>query len=140
MCTCTMVDCYRSTCNYMTCNTLYVGIFPSPSIYPIFLPLLSSFCSFTLLPSLLSLPLSSPSFPLSLSPTPSLPPSLPLSLLLPLPPPPPQIPWQSVEAVGDQSAYVSSVVAHIRTSIPLIRDNLTPARKYFVNFCHKLAK
>ena len=50
------------------------------------------------------------------------------------------MPWQTVEAVGDQSAYVSSIAAHVRSTIPLIRDNLSPARKYFVNFCHKLAK
>ena len=54
--------------------------------------------------------------------------------------PPPQIPWQNVESVGDQSTYVSSVAAHLRANIPLIRDNLAPARKYFVNFCHKFAK
>jgi hypothetical protein len=51
-----------------------------------------------------------------------------------------KVPWQALEAVGDQSAYVSSIVAHVRSTIPLIRENLTPARKYFVNFCHKLAK
>jgi hypothetical protein len=50
-----------------------------------------------------------------------------------------KMPWQSVDTVGDQSSYVSSVVAHVRNNIPHIRENLTPARKYFVNFCHKLA-
>ena len=65
--------------------------------------------------------------------------SLPMNIPTPSSPPP-QIPWQNVESVGDQSAYVSSVAAHLRANIPLIRDNLAPARKYFVNFCHKFAK
>ena len=51
-----------------------------------------------------------------------------------------QIPWQMVEAVGDQSSYVSSIATYIRNTIPLIRENLSAPKKYFVNFCHKLAK
>ena len=51
-----------------------------------------------------------------------------------------QIPWQSVESVGDQSPYVSTVAVHIRNTVPLLRENLSPARKYFINFCHKFAK
>ena len=51
-----------------------------------------------------------------------------------------QTPWQSVEAVGDQSPYVSAVCTYVRKTVPLIRENLSSARKYFVNYCHKLAK
>lgn len=50
-----------------------------------------------------------------------------------------KVPWQNVEAVGDSSPYVSTVAAHIRFTIPLLRDTLTTARKYFINFCHKFA-
>ena len=51
-----------------------------------------------------------------------------------------QLPWASVEAVGDQSAYVSQVVGHLRQTIPIIRESLISVRKYFINFCHKFAK
>lgn len=50
-----------------------------------------------------------------------------------------KLPWGSVEAVGDQSSYVSLVVGHLRQTIPLIRDSLVSVRKYFINFCHKFA-
>lgn len=51
-----------------------------------------------------------------------------------------QIAWQQIEVVGDQSQYVSQVAAHLRTNIPIIRESLSSARKYFINFCHKFAK
>ena len=51
-----------------------------------------------------------------------------------------QIPWQNVDSVGDSSQYVSTIAAHIRNTVPLLRGTMTSARKYFVNFCHKLAK
>jgi hypothetical protein len=50
-----------------------------------------------------------------------------------------KLPWSTVEAVGDQSQYVSQIVGHLRSTIPLIRDNLSSVRKYFINFCHKFA-
>ena len=98
---------------------------------PSFLPLpLSSLSLFPLSPSPFSVPLLSSHTPLSHMYT----------VLTHTHTWNPQVPWQALEAVGDQSAYVSSIVAHVRSTIPLIRENLTPARKYFVNFCHKLAK
>lgn len=47
--------------------------------------------------------------------------------------------WQTVESVGDQSPYVTAVAAHIRTTVPILREGLASARKYFVNFCSKFA-
>ena len=58
-------------------------------------------------------------------------PSAPLSL---------QMPWQSVEHVGDQSPYVTSVIMHIKQNVPIIRDNLASTRKYFTQFCIKFTK
>lgn len=51
-----------------------------------------------------------------------------------------QVAWQHIEAVGDQSNYVDAIASRIRTIVPLIRENLVSARKYFTNFCHKFAK
>uniref|UniRef100_A0A3B1KDD7 Vacuolar protein sorting-associated protein 53 homolog n=1 Tax=Astyanax mexicanus TaxID=7994 RepID=A0A3B1KDD7_ASTMX len=48
-----------------------------------------------------------------------------------------KMPWQSVEHVGDQSPYVTSVIMHIKQNVPIIRDNLAAARKYFTQFCIK---
>ncbi|CAA9997802.1 unnamed protein product [Nesidiocoris tenuis] len=45
--------------------------------------------------------------------------------------------WQNVESVGDQSPYVSSITTHLKTTVPLIRDNLASSRKYFTQFCIK---
>lgn len=50
-----------------------------------------------------------------------------------------KIPWQTIEAVGDQSPYVTAIAAHIRTTVPVLRDGLSSTRKYFVNFCTKFA-
>ncbi|PWA20515.1 hypothetical protein CCH79_00003760 [Gambusia affinis] len=49
----------------------------------------------------------------------------------------PQMPWQSVEHVGDQSPYVTSIIMHIKQNVPIIRDNLASTRKYFTQFCIK---
>lgn len=51
-----------------------------------------------------------------------------------------QVAWQHIEAVGDQSNYVDTITSRIRTIVPVIRENLVSARKYFTNFCHKFAK
>lgn len=59
---------------------------------------------------------------------------------LPLPPLPSQMPWQSVEHVGDQSPYVTSIIMHIKQNVPIIRDNLASTRKYFTQFCIKFTK
>ena len=48
--------------------------------------------------------------------------------------------WSSVDAVGDQSAYVTALTAHLKTNLPIVRDALTTSRKYFTQFCHKFAK
>ncbi|XP_060584875.1 vacuolar protein sorting-associated protein 53 homolog [Ruditapes philippinarum] len=47
--------------------------------------------------------------------------------------------WSSVEAVGDQSGYVTAITGHLKTALPLIRDNLASSRKYFTQFCVKFA-
>lgn len=46
-----------------------------------------------------------------------------------------KMPWQSVEHVGDQSPYVTSIIMHIKQNVPIIRDNLASSRKYFTKFC-----
>ena len=51
-----------------------------------------------------------------------------------------QIHWQGVETVGDQSPYVTQIGRHILDTVPVIRDNLASARKYFTNFCLKFVK
>lgn len=53
---------------------------------------------------------------------------------------PSQMPWQSVEHVGDQSPYVTSIIMHIKQNVPIIRDNLASTRKYFTQFCIKFTK
>ncbi|KAG2459520.1 VPS53 protein, partial [Polypterus senegalus] len=50
-----------------------------------------------------------------------------------------KMPWQSVEHVGDQSPYVTSIIMHIKQNVPIIRDNLASTRKYFTQFCIKFA-
>ncbi|XP_071493403.1 vacuolar protein sorting-associated protein 53 homolog [Diadema antillarum] len=47
--------------------------------------------------------------------------------------------WSSVETVGDQSGYVTAITSHIKQALPVIRDNLASARKYFTQFCIKFA-
>ena len=51
-----------------------------------------------------------------------------------------QLPWQAVEAVGDQSGYVTAIIGHLKTNVSVIRDNLASSRKYFTQFCIKFAK
>lgn len=48
-----------------------------------------------------------------------------------------KIQWGAVESVGDQSPYVSTIVAHLRQTIPAIRDRLSSCRKYFTQLCVK---
>jgi hypothetical protein len=47
--------------------------------------------------------------------------------------------WQNVDSVGDQSPYVNSIIGHLKTNLPIIRDNLYSSRKYFTQFCIKFA-
>lgn len=48
---------------------------------------------------------------------------------------PVQTNWSLVKAVGDQSGYVTAITAHLRQTLPLIRDNLANSRRYFTQFC-----
>ena len=50
-----------------------------------------------------------------------------------------KMPWSTVESVGDQSAYVTAIINHMKLTIPLIRDNLANSKKYFTQFCIKFA-
>ncbi|XP_025991195.2 vacuolar protein sorting-associated protein 53 homolog [Solenopsis invicta] len=50
-----------------------------------------------------------------------------------------KVQWSSVEVVGDQSNYVNTIIAHLRQTIPTIRDRLSSCRKYFTQFCVKFA-
>ncbi|CAG5081341.1 Similar to Vps53: Vacuolar protein sorting-associated protein 53 homolog (Mus musculus) [Cotesia congregata] len=48
-----------------------------------------------------------------------------------------KVPWGSIESVGDQSAYASTIIAHLKQTIPTIRDRLSSCRKYFTQLCVK---
>lgn len=48
-----------------------------------------------------------------------------------------KIQWQNISNVGDQSAYVNSIISHFKQTIPTIRENLVSSRKYYTQFCHK---
>ncbi|RZC42545.1 vacuolar protein sorting-associated protein 53 -like protein, partial [Asbolus verrucosus] len=50
-----------------------------------------------------------------------------------------KIQWQNVDTVGDQSPYITAITTHFKTTIPIIRDNLSHSRKYFTQFCIKFA-
>ncbi|KAK9876119.1 hypothetical protein WA026_011236 [Henosepilachna vigintioctopunctata] len=50
-----------------------------------------------------------------------------------------KIQWQSVDAVGDQSPYISSICNHLKANVPIVRDGLSQSRKYFVQFCLRFA-
>ncbi|KAI8749357.1 vacuolar protein sorting-associated protein 53 [Biomphalaria glabrata] len=50
-----------------------------------------------------------------------------------------KMPWSNIEAVGDQSGYVTAITSHLKANIPIIRDNLASSRKYFTQFCVKFA-
>lgn len=45
-----------------------------------------------------------------------------------------------MEVVGDQSNYVNTIIAHLRQTIPTIRDRLSSCRKYFTQLCVKFAR
>ncbi|XP_045467113.1 vacuolar protein sorting-associated protein 53 homolog [Harmonia axyridis] len=46
-----------------------------------------------------------------------------------------KIQWQSIDTVGDQSPYISSICNHLKNNVPTLRENLSQSRKYFVQFC-----
>ncbi|XP_012253433.2 vacuolar protein sorting-associated protein 53 homolog [Athalia rosae] len=50
-----------------------------------------------------------------------------------------KVQWVHIESVGDQSAYVSTIVSHLRQNIPSIRERLSSCRKYFTQLCVKFA-
>ncbi|XP_031839053.1 vacuolar protein sorting 53 [Nomia melanderi] len=50
-----------------------------------------------------------------------------------------KVQWSAIEVVGDQSNYVNTIVAHLRQTIPTIRDRLSSCRKYFTQLCVKFA-
>lgn len=50
-----------------------------------------------------------------------------------------KISWANVDSVGDQSSYVTQIISHLKTTIPILRDNLSSSRKYFTQFCIKFA-
>ncbi|XP_054262069.1 vacuolar protein sorting-associated protein 53 homolog [Macrosteles quadrilineatus] len=50
-----------------------------------------------------------------------------------------KIDWMTLETVGDQSAYVTKITSHLKTSIPFIKDSLSSSRKYFTQFCVRFA-
>jgi len=50
-----------------------------------------------------------------------------------------KMPWQNIESVGDQSSYVNAIIGHLKTNLPVVRDNLFSSRKYFTQFCIKFA-
>ncbi|OQV21216.1 Vacuolar protein sorting-associated protein 53-like protein [Hypsibius exemplaris] len=47
--------------------------------------------------------------------------------------------WLSVEAVGDQSGFVTAILSHLRTTLPTLRTYLSSSRKFFTQFCIKFA-
>lgn len=48
-----------------------------------------------------------------------------------------KVQWQTISNVGDQSAFISSMCANFKQTVPIIRDYLATSRKYFTQFCHK---
>lgn len=48
-----------------------------------------------------------------------------------------KVQWQNINNVGDQSAFISSICANFKQTVPILRDNLSTSRKYFTQFCHK---
>ncbi|KAI1717145.1 vacuolar protein sorting-associated protein 53 like protein [Ditylenchus destructor] len=50
-----------------------------------------------------------------------------------------KINWSNIEAVGDESPYVTSIRKHLKAAVPSIRDYFADRRKYFAHFCLKLA-
>ncbi|UYV74517.1 VPS53 [Cordylochernes scorpioides] len=47
--------------------------------------------------------------------------------------------WGAVEAVGDQSAYVTALAAHLQHNLPQLREHLAQSRRYFTQLCLKFA-
>ena len=45
--------------------------------------------------------------------------------------------WLAFDSVRDTSNYVNAIHGHIKNNVPLIRDCLASARKYFTQFCVK---
>ncbi len=43
--------------------------------------------------------------------------------------------WQTIQSVGDQSSYVTTIINHLKIIIPVIRNHLGSSRKYFIQFC-----
>lgn len=50
-----------------------------------------------------------------------------------------KIQWQNVDSVGDQSPYITALTSHFKTTVPVVRDNLSHSRKYFTQFCLRFA-
>ncbi|CAH8603968.1 unnamed protein product [Dicrocoelium dendriticum] len=50
-----------------------------------------------------------------------------------------RLPWNNVAQVGDQSVYVTEIVKHLRSQLPLIRDVLYSVRATFTQICIKFA-
>lgn len=48
-----------------------------------------------------------------------------------------KVQWQTINNVGDQSTFISSICANFKQTVPILRDNLSSSRKYFTQFCHK---
>lgn len=48
--------------------------------------------------------------------------------------------WSSIEAVGDESPYVSSIQKSLRSIVPQVREYFADRRKYFAHFCLKLTQ
>ena len=49
----------------------------------------------------------------------------------------PQVNWATLDSVGDQSAYTTSITSHLAGTVPVVRDLLASSRKYFTNYCLK---
>ena len=45
--------------------------------------------------------------------------------------------WLAFDSVRDTSNYVNAINTHIKSTVPIIRDCLASARKYFTQFCVK---
>uniref|UniRef100_A0A5K3FP21 Vps53_N domain-containing protein n=1 Tax=Mesocestoides corti TaxID=53468 RepID=A0A5K3FP21_MESCO len=50
-----------------------------------------------------------------------------------------RMPWGSLAAVGDQSAYVTAIISHLKSQVPIIRDTLFSVRAHFTQICIKFA-
>ncbi|KAF6772470.1 hypothetical protein AHF37_07738 [Paragonimus kellicotti] len=50
-----------------------------------------------------------------------------------------RLPWNNLIQVGDQSVYVTEIVKHLRSQVPVIRDTLYTVRATFTQICIKFA-